>query len=156
MSIAGTGSYILLFPEKGVGMSNMKSSGVVLTYGTFDIFHAGHVHILRRARQLGDKLIVAVSTDDFNQVKGKKSLFSYEERKLIVESSRYVDFVIPESCWEQKIEDVKRYNVSTFVMGHDWAGKFDFLKPYCNVVYLDRTPIISSSYFKDVIQKAAA
>lgn len=137
-------------------MSSLKSSGVVLTYGTFDIFHAGHVNILRRARQMGDELIVAVSTDDFNALKGKKSLFSYEERKLIVESSRYVDLVIPENCWEQKIEDVKRYNVSTFVMGHDWAGKFDFLKPYCKVVYLDRTPVISSSYYKNAIQSPTA
>ena len=137
-------------------MSLLKSSGVVLTYGTFDIFHAGHVNILRRARQMGDKLIVAVSTDDFNALKGKKSLFSYEERKLIVESSKYVDLVIPENCWQQKVEDVKRYNISTFVMGHDWAGKFDFLKPYCEVVYLDRTPVISSSYYKSAIQSTTA
>lgn len=137
-------------------MRSLKSSGVVLTYGTFDIFHAGHVNILRRARQMGDELIVAVSTDDFNALKGKESLFSYEERKLIVESSKYVDLVIPENCWEQKIEDVKRYNVSTFVMGHDWAGKFDFLKPYCKVVYLDRTPVISSSYYKNAIQSPTA
>lgn len=129
---------------------------IVLTYGTFDIFHAGHVNILRRARQLGEKLIVAVSTDEFNAIKGKKSLFSFEERKLIVESSKYVDLVIPEENWEQKIDDVQRYNVSTFVMGHDWKGKFDFLKPYCDVVYLDRTPVISSSYYKEVIQTAVA
>lgn len=130
----------------------MSVSRFVLTYGTFDIFHAGHVNILRRARQLGDGLIVAVSTDEFNLLKGKKSLFSFEERKLIVESSKYVDFVIPEECWEQKVRDVQEYNISTFVMGHDWAGKFDFLKPHCEVVYLDRTPIISSSYYKETIQ----
>ncbi len=129
---------------------------IVLTYGTFDIFHAGHVNILRRARQLGEKLIVAVSTDEFNAIKGKKSLFSFEERKLIVESSKYVDLVIPEENWEQKIHDVQRYNVSTFVMGHDWKGKFDFLKPHCDVVYLDRTPVISSSYYKEAIQTAVA
>ncbi|WP_374834237.1 glycerol-3-phosphate cytidylyltransferase [Paenochrobactrum pullorum] len=133
-----------------------NSAGVILTYGTFDIFHAGHVNILRRARELGSKLIVAVSTDEFNALKGKKSLFSYEERKLIVESSKYVDLVIPEENWEQKIEDVKRYNVSTFVMGHDWAGKFDFLKPHCDVIYLDRTPIISSTYYKNAIHAPAA
>lgn len=137
-------------------MKGVISSRIVLTYGTFDIFHAGHVNILRRARQLGDELIVAVSTDEFNALKGKKSLFSYEERKLIVESSKYVDLVIPEENWEQKIDDVKRYDVSTFVMGHDWRGKFDFLKPYCDVIYLDRTPVISSSYYRNAIQTPAA
>ncbi|MFK4824868.1 glycerol-3-phosphate cytidylyltransferase [Paenochrobactrum sp. BZR 588] len=129
-------------------MNDSTSSIKVLTYGTYDIFHFGHVNILRRAKELGDKLIVGVSTDDFNELKGKKSLFSFEERKLIVESSKYVDFVIPEKCWEQKIEDVKRYNISILVMGNDWMGQFDFLKPHCEVVYLDRTPIISTSYYK--------
>ncbi|MFK4824446.1 glycerol-3-phosphate cytidylyltransferase [Paenochrobactrum sp. BZR 588] len=137
-------------------MNKHDSPKTVLTYGTFDIFHAGHVNILRRARQFGEKLIVAVSTDEFNAIKGKKSLFSYEERKLIVETSKFVDLVIPEENWEQKIHDVQRYNISTFVMGHDWKGKFDFLKPYCNVVYLDRTPVISSSYYKEAIQTAVA
>lgn len=136
-------------------MSNSKSTGIVLTYGTFDVFHVGHVNILKRARELGDQLIVAVSTDEFNALKGKKSLFSFEERKLIVESTKYVELVIPEMNWEQKIEDVKRYNVSTFVMGHDWEGKFDFLKPYCDVVYLDRTPVVSSTYYKNAMQTAA-
>lgn len=141
---------------KGVEMSKAKSMRVVLTYGTFDIFHAGHVNILKRARELGDRLIVGVSTDQFNSLKGKKSLFSFEERKLIVESSKYVDFVIPENSWDQKITDVADYNVSTFVMGHDWTGKFDFLESSCDVVYLSRTPVISSSYYKDAIQAAAA
>lgn len=129
---------------------------IVITYGTFDIFHAGHVNILRRARQFGEKLIVAVSTDEFNAIKGKKSLFSYEERKLIVESCKYVDLVIPEENWQQKAHDIQHYHVSTFVMGHDWQGKFDFLKAYCDVVYLDRTPVISSSYYKDALKTAVA
>lgn len=136
-------------------MSEAKSMRVVLTYGTFDIFHAGHVNILKRARELGDRLIVGVSTDQFNSLKGKKSLFSFEERKLIVESSKYVDLVIPENSWDQKITDVADYNVSTFVMGHDWTGKFDFLESSCDVVYLSRTPVISSTYYKDAIQAAA-
>lgn len=136
-------------------MSRSKTEGIVLTYGTFDIFHAGHVNILRRASQLGDELIVAVSTDEFNALKGKTSLFNFEQRRLIVESCKYVNLVIPEDTWDQKIDDVKRYNVSTFVMGHDWEGKFDFLKPYCDVVYLERTPVISSTYYKSALQKVA-
>ena len=120
----------------------------VITYGTFDLLHYGHINLLRRAKELGDYLIVALSTDEFNRGKGKECYFSYEERKMLVESIRYVDLVIPETCWEQKIDDVKEFKVDTFVMGDDWKGKFDFLKGYCEVVYLPRTPEISSTKIK--------
>ena len=120
----------------------------ILTYGTFDLLHYGHINLLRRARMLGDYLIVALSTDEFNRGKGKECYFSYEERKMLVESIRYVDLVIPETCWEQKVEDVKEFKVDVFVMGDDWKGKFDFLKDYCEVVYLPRTPEISTSKIK--------
>ena len=120
----------------------------VITYGTFDLLHYGHINLLRRAKELGDYLIVALSTDEFNRGKGKECYFSYEERKMLVESIHYVDLVIPETCWEQKIDDVKEFRVDTFVMGDDWKGKFDFLKDYCEVVYLPRTPEISSTKIK--------
>lgn len=122
----------------------------VITYGTFDLFHYGHVHLLRRARELGDYLIVALSTDDFNErEKGKRTYFSYAQRKLILEAIRYVDEVIPEESWEQKRTDVKEHGVSCFVIGDDWRGKFDFLKEEgCEVVYLERTPEVSSSGIK--------
>lgn len=120
----------------------------VLTYGTYDIFHHGHVNLLRRARELGDYLVVGLSSDSFNNLKNKKSYYTYEQRKTILEACRYVDLVIPEETWEQKIDDVKKYNIDTFVMGDDWVGKFDFLKDYCNVVYLPRTPDVSSSKTK--------
>lgn len=121
----------------------------VITYGTFDLLHYGHINLLRRAKQLGDYLIVGLSTDEFNKVKGKKSYFSYEERKLLLESIRYVDLVIPETCWEQKVNDVLEYKVDIFVIGDDWTGKFDFLKQYCEVKYLPRTPEISSTKIKE-------
>lgn len=121
----------------------------VITYGTFDLLHYGHVNILQRAKNYGDYLIVALSTDEFNSEKGKKCYFSYEERKRLVESIRYVDLVIPETQWEQKINDVKEFKVDTFVMGDDWAGKFDFLKDYCEVIYLPRTPEISTTKIKE-------
>ena len=126
----------------------------VITYGTFDLLHYGHVNILRRAKEYGDYLIVAISTDEFNwNEKKKKCYFSYEQRKQLVESIRYVDLVIPEESWEQKIKDVKMYKVDTFVMGDDWKGKFDFLKKYCDVVYLPRTPEISTTQIKNDLQK---
>ena len=123
----------------------------VITYGTFDLLHAGHINLLRRAKELGDYLIVVVSTDEFNwNEKRKKCYFSYEERKKLVEAVRYVDLVIPEENWDQKISDVKEYHVDTFVMGDDWKGKFDFLKDEnVEVVYLERTPEISSSQIKN-------
>ena len=121
----------------------------VITYGTFDLLHAGHINLLRRAKELGDYLIVVVSTDEFNwNEKRKKCYFSYEERKKLVEAVRYVDLVIPEENWDQKISDVKEYHVDTFVMGDDWKGKFDFLKDYCEVVYLPRTEGISTTQIK--------
>ena len=121
----------------------------VITYGTFDLLHAGHINLLRRAKELGDYLIVVVSTDEFNwNEKQKKCYFSYEERKILIEAVRYVDLVIPEENWDQKISDVKEYHVDTFVMGDDWKGKFDFLKDYCEVVYLPRTEGISTTKIK--------
>ena len=126
----------------------------VITYGTFDLLHYGHINLLRRAKALGDYLIVALSTDEFNlKEKNKVCYFSYEERKKLLEAIRYVDLVIPEENWEQKISDIKEYHVDTFVMGDDWEGKFDFLKPYCDVVYLPRTPEISTTQIKEDLQK---
>ena len=110
----------------------------VITYGTFDLLHVGHINILRRAKELGDYLIVVLSTDEFNAIKNKKAYYSYEDRKQILEAIRYVDKVIPENTWEQKISDVVDNDIDVFVMGHDWEGKFDFLKDYCEVVYLPR------------------
>ncbi|MGM9987212.1 MAG: glycerol-3-phosphate cytidylyltransferase [Bacillaceae bacterium] len=120
----------------------------VLTYGTFDLLHQGHINILRRAKELGDYLVVAVSTDEFNALKGKESFHSYEVRKFILEAVRYVDEVIPEEHWEQKIDDVKNHDIDVFVMGDDWEGKFDFLKEHCEVVYLPRTVGISTTKIK--------
>ena len=120
----------------------------VITYGTFDLLHYGHINILKRAKELGDYLIVAISSNEFNEIKGKKCYFTYEERKKLVESIRYVDLVIPENNWEQKINDVKEFKVDLFVMGNDWKGKFDFLKEYCEVIYLPRTPEISTTKIK--------
>ena len=126
----------------------------VITYGTFDLLHFGHINLLRRAKEQGDYLIVALSTDEFNRnEKGKKSYFTYEQRKSLLESVRYVDLVIPEDHWDQKISDVKEYGVDTFVMGDDWEGKFDFLKDYCEVVYLSRTPDISTTRIKQELKK---
>lgn len=122
----------------------------VITYGTFDLLHYGHINLLKRARELGDYLIVALSTDEFNSVeKNKITYFTYEERKKLLEAIRYVDLVIPEENWEQKISDVQEFRVDTFVIGDDWAGKFDFLKEYCEVVYLERTPEISTTKIKN-------
>lgn len=120
----------------------------VITYGTFDLLHIGHINILKRAKALGDRLIVALSTDEFNTLKHKEAYHSYEDRKVILESIRYVDMVIPEENWEQKVTDVEKYNVDVFVMGDDWRGKFDFLKNQCEVVYLQRTSGISTTKIK--------
>jgi len=125
----------------------------VITYGTFDLLHYGHINLLRRAKELGDYLIVALSTDEFNwNEKHKKCYFSYEQRKQLLEAIRYVDLVIPEENWEQKVEDVKLYHVDTFVMGDDWEGKFDFLKELCSVVYFPRTPEISTTQIKSELK----
>lgn len=121
---------------------------VVLTYGTFDLFHVGHLRLLERLKALGDRLIVGISTDDFNTQKGKKALVSYSDRADIVRSIRHVDEVIPETCWDQKVHDITRYDVNVFGMGDDWQGKFDHLRALCDVVYLPRTPGISTTYLK--------
>lgn len=122
----------------------------ILTYGTFDLLHYGHIRLLQRAKALGDYLIVAVSTDEFNALKGKKSYHNYETRKKMLEAIRYVDLVIPEDNWEQKIDDVKTYHIDVVVMGSDWAGsdRFEYLNDYCEVVYLDRTEGISTTKIK--------
>ncbi|WP_298973381.1 glycerol-3-phosphate cytidylyltransferase [uncultured Psychrobacter sp.] len=125
----------------------------IITYGTFDLLHYGHINLLRRAKQQGDYLIIALSTDEFNwNSKQKKCYFEYERRKALLEAIRFVDLVIPEQSWEQKAEDIKLYHVDTFVMGDDWEGKFDFLKEHCEVVYLPRTPEISTTQIKQEIK----
>ncbi len=126
----------------------------VLTYGTYDLLHYGHIRLLKRAKALGDYLIVALSTDEFNAVKGKKAYHNYETRKEMLESIRYVDLVIPEKNWEQKINDVQEYKVDVVVMGSDWAGNpnFEALKKYCDVIYLDRTENISTTKIKEELK----
>ena len=126
----------------------------VITYGTFDLLHYGHINLLRRAKAQGDYLIVALSTDEFNwNEKQKKSYFTYEERKAMLEAIRYVDLVIPENDWDQKRSDIVTYGVNVFVMGDDWKGKFDFLRDLCEVVYLPRTPEISTTKIKEELQR---
>ncbi len=122
----------------------------VITYGTFDLLHYGHIHLLRRAKALGDYLIVALSTDEFNRdAKQKSCYFSFEQRRALLEAVRYVDLVIPEENWEQKRTDVHTYSIDTVVMGDDWAGHFDFLREEgCSVIYLPRTPEISTTKIK--------
>lgn len=123
----------------------------VLTYGTFDLVHHGHIRLLQRAKALGDYLVVAVSSDEFNASKGKRAYHDYALRKEIVESIRYVDLVIPETSWDQKIEDVKRYEIDVVVMGDDWADsdRFDYLKDYCELVFLPRTEGVSTTDIKE-------
>ncbi len=116
----------------------------VITYGTYDVLHFGHINLLKRAKALGDYLIVGLSTDEFNAIKGKKSFYSYEQRKKILEAIRYVDLVIPEDNWGQKIKDIKEYKADIFVMGSDWENKFNELKEVCEVVYLPRTEDVST------------
>ena len=126
----------------------------VITYGTFDLLHYGHINLLRRAKELGDYLVVVLSRDEFNwNEKQKKCYFSYEDRKKMLEAIRYVDLVVPEENWDQKRSDVQKYNIDTFVMGDDWKGKFDFLKDLCEVVYLPRTPDISTTQIKKDLNK---
>lgn len=126
----------------------------VITYGTYDLLHYGHVRLLMRAKSLGDYLTVGLSTDEFNAEKGKKSYFCYEERKLFLEEFKCVDEIIPERSWEQKVSDIVTRGVDVFVMGDDWQGKFDFLKEFCEVVYLPRTPEISTSIIKETIKRS--
>lgn len=125
----------------------------VITYGTFDLLHWGHINLLKRAKQLGDHLTVAISSDEFNAIKNKKSYHSFENRKMILESIRYVDEVISENDWEQKISDVVENDIDIFVMGDDWKGEFDFLMDYCEVVYLPRTIGISTTKIKKDLLK---
>jgi glycerol-3-phosphate cytidylyltransferase len=120
----------------------------IITYGTFDTFHFGHLELLKRAKEMGDYLIVGLSTDDFNELKGKITKFSYWKRKEWLESIKYVDLIIPEEKWEQKITDIENYNVDIFVIGNDWKGKFDYLP--CKVIYLDRTKGISTTQIKQL------
>ncbi|MBB6021638.1 glycerol-3-phosphate cytidylyltransferase [Paenibacillus sp. JGP012] len=127
----------------------------VITYGTFDLLHYGHILLLQRAKTLGDYLIVALSTDEFNQLKGKSAYFTYDERKMMLEAIKYVDLVIPEENWEQKANDILRWNVDVFVMGDDWKGKFDQLSTLCDVIYLSRTPDISTTSIKSSLQSAS-
>jgi glycerol-3-phosphate cytidylyltransferase len=123
----------------------------VITYGTFDLFHIGHLNILERLRMLGDQLVVAVSTDEFNATKGKRSVVPFAERARIVSALKCVDEVIPENNWEQKIEDICSLKIAVFGMGHDWEGKFDFLKKHCEVVYLPRTEGVSTTHLRETI-----
>jgi glycerol-3-phosphate cytidylyltransferase len=125
----------------------------VITYGTFDLLHVGHINLLRRAKEMGDYLIVGISTDEFNEMKNKHASQSYENRKIILESIKYIDEVIAERSWEQKIEDIKKYEIDLFVIGDDWEGKFDYLREYCDVVYLPRTIGVSTTQLKSDISK---
>ena len=122
----------------------------VITYGTFDLLHYGHINLLRRAKSLGDYLIVGLSTDEFNNIeKNKECYFDYENRKSLLDAVRYVDLVVPEENWKQKISDIQKYNIDVFVIGDDWKGKFDYLKDFgVEVVYLPRTKEISTSKIK--------
>jgi glycerol-3-phosphate cytidylyltransferase len=124
----------------------------VITYGTFDMFHIGHLHLLRRSKALGDRLIVGVSTDEFNKLKGKNTLIPYQQRSEIVAAIDCVDEVIPEDNWEQKISDIQRYSADIFCIGRDWEGKFDYLKQECSVVYLERTSGISTTELKQSLK----
>lgn len=125
----------------------------VITYGTFDLLHYGHVQLLKRAKALGDYLIVACSTEELNEFKGKAAYHPYAERKAMLEALRFVDLVIPEAQWEQKVQDIKDYHVDVFVIGDDWEGEFDYLKAYCQVIYLSRTEGISTTKIKEDLEK---
>ncbi len=129
----------------------MTKDKVLITYGTFDMLHIGHVNLFKRLKSMCDKLIVAVSTDEFNSLKNKKTLIPFEQRIQIVESIKYVDIVIPEENWEQKILDIEQYDIDIFAIGDDWEGKFDYLKEYCDVVYLERTENISTTQLKKTL-----
>lgn len=128
----------------------------IITYGTFDILHVGHINLFNRLKEIGNKLIVGVSTDEFNKMKGKDAFMSFDSRVRIIKSLRQVDLVIPEENWNQKIEDIKKYNVSTLAMGSDWEGKFDDLKVYCKVIYFKRTENIDSTTLRSQLYDASA
>jgi len=123
----------------------------IITYGTFDVLHRGHINLLKRARGLGDQLYVGLSTDEFNIRKNKNSVLPYEDRKCVLQSLFFVDFVFAEYRWEQKVSDIIKYDINIFVIGDDWTGHFDFLKPHCEVRYLPRTPGVSTSLFKEKV-----
>lgn len=125
----------------------------VITYGTYDLFHYGHLRLLKRAKSYGDYLVVAISTDEFNAVKGKKCAYPYEQRAKIVEAIKYVDKVIPEKNWEQKADDIRKHDIDILIMGDDWKGKFDHLKDLCEVVYLPRTSNISTTQIKKDVKE---
>ena len=131
--------------RSSVNVAKLKK---VITYGTFDVLHPGHINLLRKAKSLGDYLIVGIAGDTFNLGKGKKSCLDFSYRKEVLEAIRYVDFTFEETSWDQKIKDVKKYNADVFVIGDDWKGKFDFLLDYCEVIYLPRTPNISTTELK--------
>lgn len=124
----------------------------ILTYGSFDLFHIGHLRLLERLRSLGDRLVVGVSTDEFNVLKGKRTVIPYADRVEIVHALRCVDLVIPETCWEQKEDDIRAHQVSIFGMGSDWTGRFDELKAHCEVVYLPRTEGVSSTHLRETLK----
>ena len=123
----------------------------ILTYGTFDLLHYGHLEILRKASLLGGKLIVGVSTDRFNEIKGKTCVLPYQKRKELIESLDYVDKVIPENNWDQKVTDIQDNDIDIFVMRDDWEGKFDELKDFCEVIYYPRTKGISSTKLRSIL-----
>jgi glycerol-3-phosphate cytidylyltransferase len=125
---------------------------IALTYGTFDLFHIGHLRLLQKIKDIASKVIVAVSTDEFNLIKGKNSIISFSNRFEIINNIKCVDLVISENSWEQKIDDIKKYNVDVLVMGNDWEGKFDNLKEYCDVKYLNRTEGVSSTTLRNSFQ----
>ncbi len=125
-----------------------RAQRTVLTYGTFDLFHPGHVQLLKRARELGTRLVIGLSTDEFNLQKGKTAVMSFDDRKAVLESCRYVDEVFPENTWDQKLFDAFRLDADVFVMGDDWTGRFDFMRAACSVVYLQRTPNVSTTLIK--------
>ena len=124
----------------------------VLTYGTFDLLHKGHINLIKRAKSLGDNLIVGLSTDEFNREKHKKSYFTFSQRKELLSTIDYIDLIIPENSWDQKIKDIQQYQIDILVMGSDWTGKFDYLKDYCDVIYLPRTEYISTTDIKEEIK----
>lgn len=127
----------------------------ILTYGTFDLFHVGHLNILRAARALGGELFVGLSTDEFNEQKNKKCTIPFADRKAILEEMRCVSIVFPETCWEQKVNDILTHKIDVLVMGSDWEGRFDHLRRYCEVIYLQRTPMISTTKVKETILSGA-
>lgn len=125
----------------------------IITYGTFDMLHPGHINLLRRAKNLGDYLVVGLSSDEFNDLKGKKSYYCYEDRKAVLESISFVDEVIKEENWDQKKIDIQKHNIDCFVIGDDWYGVFDDLNEYCEVIYLPRTEGISTTKIKNDLKK---